>query len=81
MVISKILTSLGGLFILSLQLIAAAPIGALEPTAFDPTASGNPHINPLPFEVQAKKRGDKHPPGTGLGGIYNKDWPYGRIVD
>ncbi|KAI9242888.1 MAG: hypothetical protein BYD32DRAFT_482918 [Podila humilis] len=56
MVISKILTSLGCLLILSLQLIAAAPIEALKPIAFDPTDSGNPHIDPLPFEIQAKKR-------------------------
>ncbi|KAF9390476.1 hypothetical protein CPC16_005061 [Podila verticillata] len=81
MVISKILTSLGCLLILSLQLIAAAPIEALKPIAFDPTDSGNPHIDPLPFEIQAKKRGGKHPSGTGSGGIYNKDWPYSRIVD
>lgn len=81
MFIFKILTSLGCLLILSQQLTAAAPIEALDPTAFDPTAGGSPRIDPLPHEVQAKKRRDKHPPGTGSGGIYNMDWPYGRIVD
>lgn len=82
MISIKILPSFSVLFILAvLQVIAAAPIEALESSASDPIAGRNTRVDPQPFEVQARKRAYRPPPGTGSGGIYNKDWPYGRIVD
>jgi hypothetical protein len=81
MIAIKTLPSLSVLLILMVHLIAAAPIEAPDPSGFDPTAGGNPRIEPQPFEILARKRGDRPPPGTGSGGIYNKDWPYGRIAD
>lgn len=81
MIAIKILPSLSVLLFLMVQPIAAAPIEALDPSGFDSTASGNPRVDPLHFEIQARKRESRPPPGTGSGGIFNKDWPYGRIAD